>query len=503
MKKLFTGLLLFVIAVTIFAGENDYLKPLGKPPKAKAQRRQGGESFPPLPLPATPLRRSEKKRPPSPTALIGKVVWGGHLDYQWNNGLQTRVFDWNMVPADCQQLLRFVKRYTKMEYKVQTVDLATFSGVPAEIPILFFSGGRSVKFTPAERAKLRKYLLDGGMVWFDSVVGSPYFYKSALQELKTILPEAPVKRLAPDHPVFRVAKPVMQVTTNGSKQVTPVLDGVYIGSRLAAIVSPYGMGGAWDNVYPRLISDAKFYDRRSSIELGVNIVSYAVGWFENGRAMARGEAYGVKDNTANPDKIVFAQVKTDGIWNSDPGAETRFMRYLSRNVNIDAGAKPVYVDIAGSKPLEDYPFLYLSGIGDFKLKSNEVPRLREYLDNGGFLFVNNSMGLNEFDSSFKQQIRQLYPGSEMVRINSNDPVLARGPFKFNRSGFTVTAAQKFPGCRTPLLYGLRDGDRYKVIYSPVDITGGWFGTSRPGSAGYDSDTALRLGANLVTYFMTH
>ena len=31
--------------------------------------------MPPLPLPATPLRRSEKKREPSPPALIGNITF--------------------------------------------------------------------------------------------------------------------------------------------------------------------------------------------------------------------------------------------------------------------------------------------------------------------------------------------------------------------------------------------------------------------------------------------
>ena len=114
MSMLFSGLLLAGTALPLSAGEDDFLKPVGKPPAAKAQRRQGGEAMPPLPLPATPLRRSEKKRPPSPTALIGKVVWGGYIDYTWENGLTSRVFDWNMVSADCQQLLRIVKNYMKL-----------------------------------------------------------------------------------------------------------------------------------------------------------------------------------------------------------------------------------------------------------------------------------------------------------------------------------------------------------------------------------------------------
>ena len=485
-----------------WAGEDDYLKPVGKPPVAKAQRRQGGEAFPPLPLPVTPLRRSEKKRPPSPTALIGKVVWGSYLDYTWENGITARVFDWNMVPADCQQLLRMVKQYTKMEYKTQTVDLASFSGNPSEIPVLFFSGGRTVKFTPQERAKLRKYLLDGGTLWFDSVVGSPYFYRGAVQEMQTILPESPLKKLPPDHPAFRMVKTVNAVKLNDGTTVAPALDGAYIGARLAVVVSPYGMGGGWDDVYPALIADAKYYQRQGAAEIGVNLAAYTIGWFENGRAYAEGEAYGGGDRVASPDKVVFAQIKTNGLWNSDPGAETRFMRYLAKNVNIDAGSEPVYVD-PEKTPVDDYPFLYLSGIGGFQLSAEAVRKLRGYLDNGGFLLVNNSLGMNEFDVSCCQLLRQLYPGSAPEMVSAKDALLANGPYKFTQSGFSDVAAQKYPGMSHPLLYGVKDGNRYKLVYSPVDIAGGGLATPRPGSSGYDPETANRLGTNIITYFLTH
>ena len=109
MKKMFPIVCIAVLCLSSAsapADENDYLRPIGRPREARAQRRQGGEAFPPLPLPVTPLRRSEKKRPPSPSALIGKVVWGSYLDYTGPDGMTQRLFDWNMVPADAQQLLR-------------------------------------------------------------------------------------------------------------------------------------------------------------------------------------------------------------------------------------------------------------------------------------------------------------------------------------------------------------------------------------------------------------
>ena len=48
-----------------------------RPPRAKPHRRSAGESLPPLPLPATPLRRSERKRQPAPPALIGMITFAG------------------------------------------------------------------------------------------------------------------------------------------------------------------------------------------------------------------------------------------------------------------------------------------------------------------------------------------------------------------------------------------------------------------------------------------
>ena len=110
--------------------------------------------------------------------------------------------------------------------------------------------------------------------------------------MRQILPDSPIKRLAPDHPVFRLIRPLTRAKINDGKYIQPALDGVYIGSRLAAVISPYGMGGGWDNAYPQLIKKAKYYDRYPSIVLGVNLAAYAVGWSSNGRHYATRERFG-------------------------------------------------------------------------------------------------------------------------------------------------------------------------------------------------------------------
>ena len=491
-----------LLLTAAYAGEDDFLRPVGLPPKAKPQMRQGGEALPPLPLPATPLRRSEKKRPPSPSTLIGKVIWGSYLDYTWENGRATRVYDWNMVPADCQSLLRSAYKHLLMDYKVQTTALDGFDSTPAEIPVLYFSGGRSLNFTDANREVLRKYLLAGGMVWFDSVVGSPYFYKSALTELKQILPELQIRRLPEDHPIFHMVNDTVQVNTKTKTEIMPVLDAVYIGSRVAAVVSAYGMGAGWDKTTPNLIKQADYYDHPSAVRLGLNLVAYAMGYFRVGQAHARAQVYGDEDAQDNSDPVVFAQVRPRGVWNTEPGGANNLLRFMKKNLSVKANylVRTIRLD---TDPLADYSFLYLSGISDFVLDDAERSALRSYLQGGGYLMIDNSLGLDEFGKAVYREMHRLFPESTFKKLPASHPLYQQGPFKVNQVRFTLAARARYPALSTPVFEGLKIDGEERIFYSPFDMAAGWQGDDHPLAYGYAPGDALLLGANLITYCLTH
>ncbi|MFO7937053.1 MAG: DUF4159 domain-containing protein [Kiritimatiellia bacterium] len=499
-------LLMFAAAAlmlsVVYADEDDFLRPVGLPPKAKPQMRQGGEALPPLPLPATPLRRSEKKRPPSPSTLIGKVIWGSYLDYKWENGHVTRVYDWNMVPADCQSLLRSVYKHLRMDYKVQATSLDGFDSTPAEMPVLYFSGGRSLKLADANREVLRKYMLSGGMIWFDSVVGSPYFYKSALTELKRILPEVQIRRLPEDHPVFHMVDDTVKLKTKSKEAQMPVLDAVYIGSRVAAVVSAYGMGAGWDNTRPDLIKKAEYYDSASATRLGLNLVAYSMGYFRVGQSHARTLVYRSEDAGDNSDPIVFAQIRTRGVWNTEPGGANNLLRFMKRNLSVKANymVRTVRLD---TDQLADYSFLYLSGISDFQLDDSERSALRKYLEGGGYLIIDNSLGLSEFGKAVYREIGTLFSGSSFKNVPSDHPLFEEGPFKMDRVDFTLAARAKYPSLASPVIESIKIDGEDRIFYSPFDMAAGWQGDDHPLSFGYAPGDSLRIGANMLTYCLTH
>lgn len=504
MKRLLLGLLLLGLALPLVRGEgeDDFLRPVGKPPKATPQRRQGGEAMPPLPLPATPLRRSEKKRPPSPATLVGKVIWGSYKDWQWDDGELTRVFDWNMVPADCQQLLQAARNSMGLDYKVETLSLEGFNASPAEIPVLFFSGGRSLNFGEAQRETLRRYMLAGGMVVFDSVVGSPYFYKSALAELGRIMPESQLTRVPLDYPLFHMVDDSLKLSVQTQRDIPPVLEGLYVGNRLAAVVSPYGLGCGWDRATPVLIPKANYYDANSATLLGLNLMAYALGYFRVGQAHAKASVYRQEDLVPNAAPLVFAQVRTNGVWNTEPGAPDNLLRFLNGSLNVKTNYRVRTLDL-GKDPLDGLTFLYLSGLGDFAFTDAELARLRRFLGDGGYLLVNNSLGLADFDRAARRELGRLAPGATLARLPAEHPVFTKGPFPMSSAAYTLAVQALQPKLNEPWLEGLSLDGEGRVFYSKYDLAAGWQGDDHPLALAYQTGPALQLGADLLTHFMTH
>ena len=158
--KAFTLLLILAVASSLAADENDWFYPLGLPPKASPRRIQGGESIVPLPLPGSPLRRSERKRQPSPQMLFGKVMWGETAAFTYPGGIASTISDWNLCPADLQQLLAKANRVAGLVYGSEPIELSTFSGDPTKTPVLLFSGTRSLKLSQRQLDLLRAYVLN-------------------------------------------------------------------------------------------------------------------------------------------------------------------------------------------------------------------------------------------------------------------------------------------------------------------------------------------------------
>jgi hypothetical protein len=456
------------------------------------------------PVPGAPVSQSERKKPPSPDYLIAKVRWGSSVVIGGED-----VEDWHLAPNDLVQFIELAKRNNFM-YVWSQITLESFSYDPKLMPSILISGVREVSFAPAIIDKLREYVLDGGTIICDSVYGSPWFYESALKVFDEMFPESKFRVLPADHPLYHTLVDIDKVKYHcGRDDDKPFLEGLYIGSRIGVLVSQYGLGCGWQNkmdVFKTLTERglaAKAYSQESAEKIATNLAAYILGYSRVGEIEGKPEMFGLADEKKPTAEFVFVQIQHDGAWNAHPGAARALLSNLEKESSIPVNLKRVSVDIAADD-LSAYPFLYFTGLDDFVLNDKQIAGLKAYVAGGGTLLVNNSLGLASFHQAAVRELRRVFPGKDFGVLPVSHEIYGN-LFDVSRVQYTPTLIKdkgKELGGR-PFLYGMTFDGKLRVIYSPYDMEAGWNEVRYPLSRGYETDSAKKLGMNVIMYAMTH
>ena len=499
-------LLLGIFIASSQANENDWFKYLGdgKPYQAPPKGISSAEALPPLPLPATPLRRTERKKPPQPDYLFGKIIWGESAIFTTDSGNSMEVADWNLCPTDLDRLMDNVRKIN-LNYHWQNVSLANFSYDPTVVPSLVFTGTRTIRLGETQLESLRNYVLTGGTIIFDSIAGSPYFYRSAYDLIGKLVPECQLRNIPQDHPLYHIMTDIDNVEVPLHKDIkTPDLEGVYIGSRLGIIVSKHGLGCGWNNNTEPLLQlpQGSYFSSRTATALGLNLAGYIVGYTQAGLIEGQPEIFSLTDMESPTDEFIFAQIKHEGSWNVHPNAAVSLLMKIRQNTSIKVNLQRHTV-IPGKNELGNYPFLYLTGQDSFSFSEKEIAALQNYLANGGFLLINNGMGISRFDNAVKRELTRITKGIELNTIPAGHELYSSF-YRIEKFGFSPAVEADSTGIdRTRPLQGINIGGELKIIYSPLDIEAGWLNVDYPLIRGFDKNTSRQLGVNIITYILTH
>ncbi len=473
----------------------------GPPPKAAPHRRKGGESFPPLPLPATPLRRTEKKRPPAPPALVGKIQYGKIVWATDARGRRYMYYDWTTDPADIRNLLRWVNVQLGIRYRPQQIKLDRFSYNPAEIPVLYLTGHEGFTFSNDIRRKLRWYLQDGGTLIGDACCGSKPFTESFIKEMHAIFPNRPLEPLDGDHPLYHCFYHIQNVTyCNGTTPTgtkSPYVLGIDLGCRTAVFMTPYDLSCGWDGHTHDQGMRIKIADAK---QLGANLTTYCLANYQLARFLSTEKVY-YQSNEKTRDELVFGQIIHEGDWDPDPSAVMNLLKYVGKNSTMEVQFKRANVDLRKVDAFK-YPFLYMTGHKDFHFTKEEIVALRSYLRNGGLLLVDSCCGRLAFDKAFRREIKRVLPDKDLQPLPLTHPIYSSRAH-IQAVNYTDMVRQARPNLTAPQLEGISLGGVVCVVYSKYDLGCGWENMVHPYSKGYSSRDALRLGMNVLVYAMTH
>jgi hypothetical protein len=206
----------------------------------------------------------------------------------------------------------------------------------------------------------------------------------------------------------------------------------------------------------------------------------------------------VKTGTFYFPRLLFhVKDETGDQWNTDPVGDAILRQRLIQLTNINASPDPVVVKLADLDSMCRYPFVFATSEGYFDLPANETKNLKEFLLRGGFVHADDCVLGKTGDRFFRdyvKMINNLFPENPMKRI-PNDHELYNIYFNFP------------DGC--PHLQGIPHGafglfekgtGRIMTICTPGDLHCGWMCRFfKPD----ENEAALRMGINIVIYYLTH
>ena len=212
----------------------------------------------------------------------------------------------------------------------------------------------------------------------------------------------------------------------------------------------------------------------------------------------------------------FGHTPPDERWMIDfPEADLNFSYRLQQLTSLKVNPDARTLELTDPE-LFDYPFIYIVEAGRLTFRDEEIPILRNYLLNGGFLMVDDFWGEKDW-KNFHEQIKLVFPEREPEELDLSDPIFhcvfdlkekpqIPGEPHWQEFLFDGRTWER-PDAKEVHYKGLRDdkGRLMAIICHNTDLGDGW---EREGdNEGYfhqfSEKSAYPLGINIVYYAMTH
>jgi hypothetical protein len=201
-----------------------------------------------------------------------------------------------------------------------------------------------------------------------------------------------------------------------------------------------------------------------------------------------------------------------------PDSDLNFSWRLQQVTSIKVDPDGKFLELT-EKELFDYPFIYIVEPGKLTFTEKEVPILRRYLLNGGFLMCDDFWGDEDW-RNFSTELKRVFPEREPIELPLEHPIFhcvfdlkqkpqVPGVDWGIRSEFTgiTYEPRRGPGAEEVHYRAILDdkGRIMVMLCHNTDLGDGW---EREGESEYyfkefSETKAYPLGINIVFYAMTH
>jgi len=194
-------------------------------------------------------------------------------------------------------------------------------------------------------------------------------------------------------------------------------------------------------------------------------------------------------------EIALMKYHGGGDWYANPTSLPNLIRFCNLNINTKIKSKPAIVE-PSSPDIFSFPFIHLTGHGNVVFNSEEEINLRNYLNSGGFLHIDDNYGMNEY---IRKAIKRLFPNQDLVEIPAQH-ALFQQPFIFPNG---LPKIHEHDGKRQQA-FGIFIKNRLVLLYTfECDLGDGWEDAEVNNDPIEIRQKALKKGANIIHYIFNN
>ena len=194
-------------------------------------------------------------------------------------------------------------------------------------------------------------------------------------------------------------------------------------------------------------------------------------------------------------EIALVKYSGGGDWYANPTSLPNLIKFCNANINTKIKAKPGLVE-PNSPDLFSYPYAHMTGHGNVVFSTTDVKNLKNYLDSGGFLHIDDNYGMDEF---IRKEIRKIFPKNDLVEIPANHPIFQK-PYLF--SGGLPKIHEH--DAKRPQAFGVFVDNKLVLLYTyECDLGDGWEDAEVHNDPKEVREKALKMGANIMNYIFNN
>jgi hypothetical protein len=197
-------------------------------------------------------------------------------------------------------------------------------------------------------------------------------------------------------------------------------------------------------------------------------------------------------------------------WTIDyPRSDRHVSEAVRRLSRIHARSVEQPVDLDDGDDVYNYPWLYAVEVGYWRLTDDQVKKMREFLDRGGFFMCDDFHDVREWQN-FVYSMKKVYPDRPIVDIPDDDAIF-HTIYDLDKR-YQVPGAQYERTGRTYEQNGIQP--KWRAIYDDkgrivvaichnMDLGDSWEHADEPEYDEKFSSLGFKIAVNYITYSMTH